>query len=104
MAMLRKDHSEGTSYLELADILQHRGARNFISADLEQLFRRVVFNVAVGSRDDHLRNHGFLLTPEGARIVAETLEVTRTWRQAAAEAGITRADVEVTAAAFALSE
>ena len=54
MALLRKDHSEGTSYLELAEILHHRGAPRFIRADLEQLFRRVVFNVAVGNRDDQL--------------------------------------------------
>ena len=68
MALLRKDHSEGTSYLELAEFLHHRGARDFIAADLEQLYRRVVFNVAVGNRDDHLRNHGFILTPTGWRL------------------------------------
>jgi serine/threonine-protein kinase HipA len=152
MAMLRKDHSEGTSYLELAEFLQHRGAKDFIAADLEQLFRRVAFNVAVGNRDDHLRNHGFLLTPTGWRlapafdlnpnldkaehvlnldesdhrpgiatvintsewyqlskdravqIVRQILETTRGWRKAAEQAGIARADVEVTAAAFALSD
>jgi serine/threonine-protein kinase HipA len=68
MAMLRKDLSEGTSYLELAEFLQHRGARNYVARDLEQLFRRVAFNVAVGNRDDHLRNHGFILTNSGWRL------------------------------------
>lgn len=68
MAMLRKDQSEGASYLELAEFLRARGAKDFIEADLEQLFRRVAFNVAVGNRDDHLRNHGFLLTPTGWRL------------------------------------
>jgi hypothetical protein len=29
---------------------------------------RVVFNVAIGNRDDHLRNHGFLPTPTGWRL------------------------------------
>jgi serine/threonine-protein kinase HipA len=28
--------------------------------DLQQLFRRMVFNVLTGNTDDHLRNHGFL--------------------------------------------
>jgi serine/threonine-protein kinase HipA len=28
----------------------------------------VTFNVAIGNRDDHLRNHGFLLTPTGWRL------------------------------------
>jgi serine/threonine-protein kinase HipA len=68
MAVLRKDASEGTSYLELAEFLHHHGARDYIASDLEQLFRRVVFNVAVGNRDDHLRNHGFILTVTGWRL------------------------------------
>ncbi len=68
MAMLRKDESDGTSYLELAEFLHHRGAKSHVARDLEQLFRRVAFNVAVGNRDDHLRNHGFILTETGWRL------------------------------------
>ena len=68
MAMLRKDESEGTSYLDLAEFLHHRGAGQFVTTDLEQLFRRVAFNVAIGNRDDHLRNHGFILTTGGWRL------------------------------------
>lgn len=56
------------SYLELAQFLADHGNPNTLQADLEQLFRRVVFNVAVGNRDDHLRNHGFLLTENGWRL------------------------------------
>ncbi|KAG9586264.1 hypothetical protein KCV01_g13503, partial [Aureobasidium melanogenum] len=37
-------------------------------ADLAQLFRRVAFNVAIGNRDDHLRNHGFVLGETGWRL------------------------------------
>lgn len=33
--------------------------------DLEQLWRRILFNVCVSNVDDHMRNHGFLLTPAG---------------------------------------
>ncbi len=33
--------------------------------DLSQLWRRILFSVAVSNTDDHLRNHGFLLTPAG---------------------------------------
>ena len=42
--------------------------QDHIAADLEQLFRRVAFNVAVGNRDDHLRNHGMILTSRGWRL------------------------------------
>ncbi|MDP2369144.1 type II toxin-antitoxin system HipA family toxin [Rhodoferax sp.] len=68
MTLLRKEHSEGTSYLELAQFLRSKGDGAHAGADLEQLFRRVAFNVAVGNRDDHLRNHGFMLCANGWRL------------------------------------
>jgi len=39
------------------------GAR--INHDLEELWRRIVFSICVSNTDDHLRNHGFLLTNDG---------------------------------------
>jgi serine/threonine-protein kinase HipA len=66
MTLLKKEQSEGVSYLEMAYFLQKYGSH--IDIDLEQLFRRVVFNVAVSNRDDHLRNHGFLLNKDGWRL------------------------------------
>jgi len=68
MTLLGKDISEGTSYLELAEFLSKRGDPKFLGFDLEQLFRRVVFNIAIGNRDDHLRNHGFILGRRGWRL------------------------------------
>ncbi|WP_010103879.1 type II toxin-antitoxin system HipA family toxin [Verminephrobacter aporrectodeae] len=65
MTLLRKEQSEGSSYLEMAHFLQTHGAAHLIEEGLGQLFRRVAFNVAVANRDDHLRNHGFLLRPGG---------------------------------------
>jgi serine/threonine-protein kinase HipA len=68
ITLLRRLDSEGASYLELAQFLQNQGDPAAIDADLEQLFRRVVFNVMSGHRDDHLRNHGFLLASGGWRL------------------------------------
>jgi serine/threonine-protein kinase HipA len=68
MTLLRKDQSEGCSYLELAQFLRASGDASSVQSDLMQLFRRVVFNVAVGNRDDHLRNHGFMLHTTGWRL------------------------------------
>lgn len=68
LTMLRKEQSEGTSYLDMADFVRKNGSPRHIQADLQQLFKRVAFNVAVGNRDDHLRNHGFLLSAEGWRL------------------------------------
>jgi serine/threonine-protein kinase HipA len=51
------------SYLDIAEFIQYNGAN--ITEDLHQLWRRIVFNIAVSNTDDHLRNHGFLLTEKG---------------------------------------
>lgn len=68
MTLLARDGSDGASYLELAEFISRRGDPNRIRVDLAQLFRRVVFNVASGNRDDHLRNHGFILGRRGWRL------------------------------------
>lgn len=68
MTLLRKEHSEGTSYLEIAQFLRSHGDGAHVGGDLEQLYRRVTFNVAIGNRDDHLRNHGFILGANGWRL------------------------------------
>lgn len=68
MTLLRKERSEGTSYLELAQFIRAQGDAGHADDDLAQLFRRVAFNVAVGNRDDHLRNHGFVLGETGWRL------------------------------------
>jgi serine/threonine-protein kinase HipA len=68
MTLLKKEQSEGASYLDIAQFLQTQGAEGTVKQGLEQLFRRVVFNVVIGNRDDHLRNHGFLLRPDGWEI------------------------------------
>jgi serine/threonine-protein kinase HipA len=64
----RRDGQEGGSYLDLAEFISDQGARKHIDGDLAQLFRRVLFNVLVGNRDDHLRNHGFIREPSGWRL------------------------------------
>jgi serine/threonine-protein kinase HipA len=53
----------GVSYLDLAAFLMKNGAQ--VNKDLEQLWRRIVFYICVSNTDDHLRNHGFLLTDQG---------------------------------------
>lgn len=68
MTLLERRDGEGGSYLEIAEFIQNHGARDQIAPDLEQLFRRVLFNVLVGNSDDHLRNHGFIREPRGWRL------------------------------------
>jgi serine/threonine-protein kinase HipA len=68
MTLLRKEESEGTSYLELAQFLRQQGSPRHVREGLHELFRRVLFNVGVGNRDDHLRNHGFIHSTDGWRL------------------------------------
>jgi serine/threonine-protein kinase HipA len=51
------------SYLDIAEFIQFTGSQN--KKDLHQLWRRIVFSVAISNTDDHLRNHGFILTDKG---------------------------------------
>jgi len=51
------------SYLDIAEFIQTYGAN--VDDNLQQLWRRMVFNIAISNTDDHLRNHGFILTDEG---------------------------------------
>jgi len=62
------DGEVGASYLDMAEFISDRGAEGHIDQDLEQLFRRAVFNVLIGNRDDHLRNHGFMRERKGWRL------------------------------------
>ncbi len=60
----RDDGRSGGRYLDLVEVLEAHGATG-LTQDLEQLFRRAVFNLMVGNRNDHLRNHGFIRQPTG---------------------------------------
>lgn len=58
--------TEGSGYLEIASIIK----ANSVSPqkDLLELWRRIVFNMAVSNTDDHLRNHGFIMAESGWKL------------------------------------
>ena len=67
MSMLGSKDNENRSYLEIVDALRQHGAA--AKADMEALWRRLVFNILISNTDDHLRNHGFLYAgQEGWRL------------------------------------
>ena len=55
--------ADGSSYLELVSFLKSNGAAP--KRDLMELWKRIVFNMAVSNTDDHMRNHGFILKRDG---------------------------------------
>lgn len=68
-AMTMTGNSEETikdsnsSYLEIVECIERYGVD--VEANLHQLWRRIVFNIAISNTDDHLRNHGFILKEQG---------------------------------------
>jgi serine/threonine-protein kinase HipA len=56
----------GVSYLEMAEFVIKHSAD--VNADLKELWTRIVFFICIKNTDDHLRNHGFLLTNQGWRL------------------------------------
>ena len=53
----------GYGYLDIVDFIL-QGCCD-VEKNLQELYRRVAFNICIGNSDDHFRNHGFLLTSKG---------------------------------------
>ncbi|MBE5918507.1 MAG: type II toxin-antitoxin system HipA family toxin [Pseudobutyrivibrio ruminis] len=70
MTMLGKtdgaNASDGSSYLEIVSFLKANGSKP--KEDLEELWKRIVFSMAVSNTDDHFRNHGFILEKSGWKL------------------------------------
>jgi serine/threonine-protein kinase HipA len=66
LALLGKKDGESSSYLEVAEFL-----RTFSSdsrRDLRELWMRILFNIAIGNTDNHLRNLGMIHGEKGWRL------------------------------------
>lgn len=55
----RDGKTDGLGYLDLAEIVE-RLTQN-TDANLYELYKHMLFDIAISNHDDHLRNHGFLL-------------------------------------------
>ena len=53
----------GHGYLDIVDFILQNCTN--VEDNLQELYRRVAFNICIGNTDDHFRNHGFLLTAKG---------------------------------------
>ena len=151
-SLLEASPGERYTYIDIANALRKFGAR--AGEDLEELWRRMVFNILINNVDDHLNNHGFLhrangqweLSPAfdlnpfpdkarslktwiseagdeaslsealavaplfgikedaGQRILSKVLTAVRDWRACAKQIGMSDADIEAFAPAFAHPE
>ena len=55
--------TNGHGYLDIVDFILQNCTD--VERNLQELYRRVAFNISIGNSDDHFRNHGFLLTAKG---------------------------------------
>lgn len=53
----------GHGYLDIVDFILQNCTD--VERNLQELYRRVAFNICIGNSDDHFRNHGFLLIAKG---------------------------------------
>ena len=98
MTLLNRQDGENASYLELAEFLSFRGSPTHKEEDLRELWMRIVFNILVSNRDDHLRNHGFILSADGWRLAPAydlNPNIERTHHQLAIDSSDPTPDVEL---------
>lgn len=58
--------ADGTGYLDIVGFIKSYGVDP--KNDLIELWKRIVFNMAVTNTDDHLRNHAFILSNKGWKL------------------------------------
>jgi serine/threonine-protein kinase HipA len=66
--MTGRTDSVGADYIDIVQAITDHVGPDHVRQDLQQLYRRMTFNVLAGNRDDHLRNHGFLRHADGWRL------------------------------------
>ncbi|MGV7207919.1 type II toxin-antitoxin system HipA family toxin [Oxalobacteraceae bacterium A2-2] len=76
-SMLQATRREDHAYTQIAEVI----VANCVDpgADLEQLWRRLVFNLLITNVDDHVQNHGFLHVEPGQWPARRSAWPARTW-------------------------
>ncbi len=65
--------SDGGSYIEFAQTIRKLSINP--KHDLDQLYRRMIFNLIVDNTDDHVKNHGMLHVRQGQYTLAPAFDV-----------------------------
>ena len=66
MTMAGRTDMEPAGYMDIISAIESVCASP--AEDLMELWKRMVFSICISNTDDHLRNHGFLLSEEGWRL------------------------------------
>jgi serine/threonine-protein kinase HipA len=99
------------TYVDIANAIRENGSQ--VSNDLEELWRRMVFNILINNVDDHLNNHGFLHQANNQWRLAPAFDLNpfpdkqrllKTWISEESGDNSSIADAVASAALFELSE
>lgn len=72
-SLLQAAREDERSYAELADAIRAHGSQPV--ADVQELWRRLVFNLLITNTDDHLQNTGFLYDGSGRWRLAPAFDL-----------------------------
>lgn len=72
-SLLQASREEDRSYTEMADAIRTHG--HAPTQDVQQLWRRLAFNLLITNVDDHLQNHGFLHVALGQWRLAPAFDI-----------------------------
>ncbi|CAN7469486.1 type II toxin-antitoxin system HipA family toxin [Trinickia sp. LjRoot230] len=72
-SMLQASRADDHAYTQIADVIIARCVDP--KHDLEELWRRLVFNLLITNVDDHLQNHGFLHLEHGQWRLAPAFDI-----------------------------
>lgn len=72
-SLLQASREEDRSYTEIADAIRTHG--HAPTQDVQQLWRRMAFNLLITTVDDHLQNHGFLHVAHGHWRLAPAFDI-----------------------------
>ncbi|KQU78026.1 MULTISPECIES: type II toxin-antitoxin system HipA family toxin [unclassified Rhizobacter] len=72
-SLMQASSSQQYAYTDIAESIREHGAD--AASDLEELWRRMIFNILVNNVDDHLNNHGFLHAAHGQWRLAPAFDV-----------------------------
>lgn len=72
-SLLQASREQDHSYTEIADAIRTHG--HAPTPDVQQLWRRLVFNLLITNVDDHLQNHGFLHVAHGQWRLAPAFDI-----------------------------
>ncbi len=70
-------HTPVRDLIDYSDLLDLTRGLTEQEAEVEEMFRRAVFNIAIANDDDHSRNHGFLMDSHGEWSLSPAFDITR---------------------------